>query len=107
MDGENLKVSNVINKKLMDKLVNYDGYQVFKNIRGSPAAWQAMQLDCLAKIRQYGSYTFFLTFSVVEFRSTEIIKIIAQQYGTTLTNEDIFNMNYETKSSWLKRSASY
>ena len=46
-----------------------------------------MLLDVLAKIRQLGVYTFFLTCSGAEFRCSEIIPVVAHQYGETLTDE--------------------
>lgn len=78
--------------------------RVLRNIRGSPASWQKMQYDSLAKIHQLGPYTFFMTFSVAEFRWTEIIQVIAQQYGESLASDQVEEMDFETKSIWLKRN---
>lgn len=44
-----------------------------------------------------------MTFSVAEFRRTEIIQVIAQQYGEFLTSGQVEEMDFETKSIWLKR----
>lgn len=46
-----------------------------------------------------------MTFSVAEFRWTEIIQAIAQQYGESLTSDQVEEMDFETKSIWLKRNA--
>lgn len=70
MAGLQLQKMKLIMK---NKLISYDdGFRVLRNIRGSPASWQKMQHDCLAKIRQLGSYNFFMTFLVAEVRWTEI-----------------------------------
>ena len=76
----------------------------FKNIRGTPQYFHNMMLDILAKVRQYGCYTFFLTFSAGEFHWPEIIQIVACQYGTTLTVEEVNEMDWSTKAGKLKRN---
>ena len=84
------------------KLLNKDQvYASFKNIRGTPQYWQQMQFDMLAKLRQFGSYTFFLTGSGAEFHWTEVILVVARQYGETLSDEDVQNMDWNTKRNWL------
>ena len=61
----------------------------FKNIRRTPHYFHKMLLDVLAKTRQFGEYTFFLTCSAAEFHWTEIIQVVAHQYGQTLTDEQV------------------
>ena len=105
LDGRRATVKDVLGSDSVNRLISYDdGYRVLRNVRGSPASWQKMQYDCLAKIRQLGPYTFFLTFYVAEFRWTEIIQVIAQQYGESLTKEDVNKMDFDRKSMWLKRN---
>ena len=49
-----------------------------------------MLLDILAKIIQLiWSIFFFLTCSAAEFNWTEIIEVVAHQYGQTLTDEQV------------------
>ena len=79
-------------------------YACFKNIRGTPQYFHNMLLDVLAKIRQFGVYTFFLTCSAAEFHWPEIIKVVARQYGETLTDEQVNNMDWSTKCKYLKRN---
>ncbi|XP_062618879.1 uncharacterized protein LOC134280486 [Saccostrea cucullata] len=79
-------------------------YATFKTIRGTPQYWQQMQLDMLAKLRQLGPYTFFLTGSAAEFHWPEVIQVIAKTYGTTLTVDDINAMDWNTKRQWLQRN---
>ena len=76
----------------------------FKNIRGTPQYFHNMMLDVLAKVRQFGVTTFFLTFSAAEFHWPEIIKIVAYQYGETLTTEQVNGLDWNTKVKYLKRN---
>jgi len=76
----------------------------FKNIRGTPQYFHNMMLDVLAKVRQFGVPTFFLTFSAAEFHWPEIIKSVARQYGETLTTEQVNAMDWSTKAGYIKRN---
>ena len=49
------------------------------------------------KTRQFGVYTFFLTFSAAEFHWTETIQIVTHQYGETLTEEQVNAMDWSPK----------
>ena len=61
-----------------------------------------MLLDVLAEIRQFGIYTFFLTCSAAEFHWTEIIQVVALQYGEILFDQQVNAMDCCT--NYLKRS---
>ena len=61
-----------------------------------------MLLDILAKVRQFSVYTWWLTFSAAEFHWTEIIQIVARQYGENLTEEEINIMDWSQKCNYLK-----
>ena len=76
----------------------------FKNIRGTPQYFHNMLLDVLAKIRVFDVYTFWVTGSAADFHWTEIIKVVACQYGENLTDEEIKAMYGSTKLSYLKRN---
>ena len=76
----------------------------FKNIRGTPQWCHNMTLDVLAKCRVFGVTTFFLTWSAALFKWTNIIKIVAKQYGETLTDEDVNKMTWNDKVQYLKRN---
>ena len=76
----------------------------FKNIRCTPQYFKNMMLDVLAKIRQFGAYTFFLTCSAGEFYWTEVIQVVARQYGENLTDEQVNGMEWNTKLNYLKRN---
>ena len=63
-----------------------------------------MLLDILAKSRQFGVCTFFLTCSAAKFHWTEIIQIVACQYRETLTDEERNSIDWGTKMNYLKRN---
>ena len=75
-------------------------FSSFQNIGGTPQYFHNMLLDVLTKIRQFGVYTFFLTCSAAEFHWTEIIQVVAHQYGQTLTDEQVNVMDWSTKVSY-------
>ena len=56
-----------------------------------------MLLDFLAKIRQFGVQTSVLTCSAAEFHWTETIPVVVQQYGQTLTDEQVNAKDWSTK----------
>ena len=62
-----------------------------------------MLLDVLAKIIQLiWSIFFFLTCSAAEFNWTEIIEVVAHQYGQTLTDEQVNSTNWSAKLIYLE-----
>ena len=63
-----------------------------------------MLLEVLAKIRQFGVYTFFLTCSGAEFHWAEVIQIVARHYGETLIDQKVNLMDCGTKMNYLKRN---
>ena len=76
--------------------------QLSKSICGTPQYMHNMNLDVVAKVRAFNINTFFLTVSWTELERPEIIQVVAQQYSTILSDEDILNMTFEQKSMWLK-----
>ena len=79
-------------------------YAVFKNVRGTPQFFHNMQLDILAKTRYFRVQTFWLTMSVDQFNWPCIIKSVARQYGEELSDDQINNMDWNTKTKYLKRN---
>ena len=89
-----ISVGQLMNKDTVKRMISDDQiFSSFKNIRGTPQYFHNMFLDVLAKIRQFGVYTFFLTCSAAEFFWTEIIQIVARQYRETLTDEEVNSMD--------------
>ena len=79
-------------------------FKFMKNIRGSPAYWDTVLLDLLAMVRQLGIPTWFLTLSAADMQWPEVIQSIAYQYGKQLTADDIKNMSWVEKCSWIRRN---
>ena len=104
-NGRNIMAQNLRSSQNLTNIIkNDEGYRIFNHIRGSPASWQQMQYDCLAKIRQLGPYTWFFTFSVADTFWPEIIQVVAKKYGQTFSNSDVEGMDWHQKCFWLKRN---
>ena len=89
-----ISVGQLMNKDTVKRMISDDQiFSSFKSIRGTPQYFHNMFLDVLAKIRQFGVCTFFLTCSAAEFFWTEIIQIVARQYRETLTDEEVNSMD--------------
>ena len=100
-----ISVGQLVNHNNVRRMISDDQiFSSFKNIRGTPQYFHNMLLDVLAKIRQFGVYTFFLSCSAAEFHWTEIIQVVARQYGEILTDEQVNAMNWSTKVNYLKRN---
>ena len=100
-----INVGQLVNQHNITRLISDDQvFASFSKIRGTPQYFKNMLFDVLAKIRQFGVYTFFLTCSAAEFHWTEIIQIVARQYGETLTEDQINDMEWSTKVKYLKRN---
>ena len=70
-------VGQLVNHGSVRRMISDDQiFSSFKN-RGTPQYFHNMLLDVLAKIRQFGVYTFFLTCSAAEIHWTEIIQVVA------------------------------
>ena len=88
-----ISVGQLVNHSNVRKISDDQIFSSFKNIRGTPQYFQNMLLDVLAKIRQFGVYNFFLSYSAAEFHWTEIIQVVARQYGEILTDEQVNAMD--------------
>ena len=64
-----------------------------------PAYWEKVHYD--VKLRQLGIPTWFLTLSAAEMKWPHVIQIIARQYGTVLTKDEVINMPWTKESEWL------
>ena len=99
-----ITVGQLRNPDSLKRLISDDElYAIFKNIRGTPQYYDNMKYDVFSKIRYLNVQTFFLTMSVDQCWNV-IIKIVARQYGEDLTDDQIDNMNWSTKVTYLKRN---
>ena len=100
-----ISVGQLVNHNHVRRMISDDQISsAFKNIRGTPHYFHNMLLDVLAKIKQFGVYTFLLSCSVAEFHHTEIIQVVAHHYGELLTDEQVNAMNWNTKVNYFKRN---
>ncbi len=59
---EDITVGDLRNPDRVGKFLTEDQmFATFKRMKGTPQAWKQMNLDMLAKLRQLGPYTFFIT----------------------------------------------
>ena len=63
-----INVGQLTNSMNVSRMISDDQiFASFKNIRGTPQYWEGLMFDVLAKVRQFGPPTFFLTFSLLSF----------------------------------------
>ncbi|CAH1232472.1 PIF1 [Branchiostoma lanceolatum] len=70
-------------------------FEQTSNLRGIP-------YETLLQEEQLGIPTWFLTLSAADMQWPEIIRSIALQYGTHLTDDDVKKMSWENKCKWLR-----
>ena len=100
---QDINAGTLKNPETVHQLISNDEmFTTFKTIRGTPQYWKNMQLDMLAKIKLFGPYTFFITGSAAEFQWTEVIQVVANQYGKNFSADDIKKMDWQTKRKWLQ-----
>ena len=76
-------------------------YKFLKQVRGSPAYWWQKLYDTQAMMHSIGIPIWFLIMSSAEFNWPKILQAIGIQYGRHFTDEDILNMNWQMKSTYL------
>ena len=91
-------------ERLKNLIMHDQGQRFLQNVRGSPAYCRKLLSDLLAMIRQLGPFTFFLTLSAADLRWPDTIRVIASQFNTSLSNEDIANMSWEERCKWIRRN---
>ena len=94
-----------INVRSLQNMLTYDVMKAsFKNIRGTPQYMDNMRYDVFAKNRNFHAYTLFLTGSPAEAHWPEMTQIVARQFGKQFTLDEVENMTFKEKTSWLKRN---
>ena len=82
-------------------LTTDDAYQFMDNIKDTPAYWKKFLFEVLAIVKQLGLPTFFMTLSCTDLRWDDLISIIGSLRGENLHDEDIQNMNFFARCSYL------
>ena len=63
-----INAGQLVNQDNVRRMISDDQiFSYFKDTRGIPQYFHNMPLDILARIRQFGVYTSFLTYSLAEF----------------------------------------
>lgn len=105
INRQNLTAGSFKNSENIETFIREDqAYRCLKNIRGSPSYWSNVQHEAMAMIRQLGKPTWFLTLSAADLQWPEVIQSIGRQYGHNFTVDDICNMSWEEKCSWLRNN---
>ena len=104
-DEENVNAGIFKSAESLRSLIMHDqGQRFLQNVRGSPAYCRKLLSDLLAMIRQLGSFTVFLTLPAADLRWPDTIRVIASQFSVTLSDEDVVNMSWEERCSWICRN---
>ena len=105
VDGKKITASLVRDVDRIKSFVRDDhAFRCLTTVRGSPAYWKRASLDLLAMIRQLGIPTWFMTLSAADLQWPDVIQTVAQQYGEILSAEQISNMSWEEKCSYIRRN---
>ena len=100
---QKITAGQIKNVEEMRKLTRTDlSYHFLQNVRGSPAFFNKMLYDLLGMIRQLGTCTWFLTLSSADMKWSDTIQVIAAQHGVKLSDQQVENLTWEQKSTWLR-----
>ena len=101
----NITVAQVKDPKSLGEYVCKDkAYRFMKNVRGSPPYYQRTFYELLSMIRQLGTPTWFFTVSAADLKWPDMIQVIARQYGTFYTDEQIAELSFEERCNWIRRN---
>ena len=88
----------------LDQYVRADKvYRFMKNVGRSPY-YQRTFFDLVAMVRQLGTPTWYFTLSAADLKWPDTIQVIAKQYGTYYTDEQVKELPFEVRSSWIRRN---
>ncbi|KAJ8018963.1 hypothetical protein HOLleu_42737 [Holothuria leucospilota] len=81
----------------------YEGFRVFRSLRGSPPYWENSKKELFAMIRQLGIPTWFMSFSAAETRWLHLLRILGRTLqNKELTDSEILNMSWQEKSDFIQ-----
>ena len=103
-DG-NITANQARDPKSLGEYVHQDkAYRFMKNIRGSPPYYQRTFYELLAMIRQLGTPTWFFTVSAADLKWPDMIQVIAKQYNTYYTDDEVAELTFEERCNWIRRN---
>jgi PIF1-like helicase/Helitron helicase-like domain at N-terminus/OTU-like cysteine protease/Helicase len=100
---DKITAGNIINANAIDQLIQHDdGFRVMKNVRSTPAYWEARKKELLAMIRQLGTPTIFLTLSAAEKQWPELLVILQEcKNRNILTEREAIEMSDFAKTELI------
>ena len=103
--GKTYTAGDLKKEHSVNKLINLDeGFQVLKNLRGSPPYFERCKKDLLAIIRQLGNPTWFCSFSAAETRWIHLIKILGRLIeNKSCTDDEVRQMTWQKKSELIRK----
>ena len=105
INGRKVTASVVRDAQQVNSFVRNDhAFRCLTTVRSSPAYWKRASMDLLGMIRQLGIPTLFMTLSATDLQWPDVIQIVARQYGECLSDEQICNMSWEEKCSYIRRN---
>lgn len=96
--------AQVLDSHTADSIVRLnEGFQVLRNLRGSPPYWEKAKKDIFAMIRQLGLPTWFCSFSAAETKWIPLLKCLGELIeNVSYSDDEILNMSWEHKSKLIK-----
>lgn len=82
------------------------GVHFMQKVRGSPMYFNKLFYDLLGMIRQLGPSAWFITLPAADLKWTDTLSIIARQQRVNLSTEEVQNLSWEDRSSYLKSNHS-
>lgn len=96
--------AQVLDSHTADSIVRLnEGFQVLRNLRGSPPYWEKAKKDIFAMIRQLGLPTWFCSFSAAETKWIPLLRCLGELIeNVSYSDDEILNMSWEHKSKLIK-----
>jgi len=104
LNNKKYTAAQMLDPKVTDGIVHLnEGYQVLRNLRGSPPYWEMCKKDVFALIRQLGIPTWFCSFSVAETKWVPLLITLGKLVERKdYTEDEAANLTWEEKSKLIK-----
>ena len=90
--------NSCFNEAVKQWVSNDQGFRFMSSIKGTPSYWKKFKSEVLAKVKQLGVPTFFLTLSCVDLRWKEFLEI---KQKLNEAEFDISNLSYHDRCNIL------
>lgn len=104
LNGKKYTAAQVLDSHTADSIVRLnEGFQVLRNLRGSPPYWEKAKKDIFAMIRQLGLPTWFCSFSAAETKWIPLLRCLGELIeNVSYSDDEILNMSWDNKSKLIK-----